>query len=139
MIPSHPSTEILGQYTRILNHFDPEVNNNVSHVFLLEQALGSGPVPQAYLICANFQNQTRVYCLHLPSKYTSSLNGQVTPWDDASFVFLGEVVQGQTSTVTLPDMIFQRVANARAKSSDNIVMHLEDLGNYGPTLGQENG
>lgn len=36
-----------GQYTQIMNRFDPEVNNNITHMYLLEQAVGYGPVPGA--------------------------------------------------------------------------------------------
>jgi hypothetical protein len=32
----------------------------------------------------------------------SSLDGQGTPWDGASFAFWGEIIQGQAITVTLP-------------------------------------
>jgi hypothetical protein len=37
-------------YERIMERFDPEVNAT-SHVTLLDQAVASGPVPQAYLCC----------------------------------------------------------------------------------------
>jgi hypothetical protein len=65
-------------YQRIMARLDPAVNPALSYIMLLEQALGSGPVPQAYLCCALRQQQLRVYCLHSPSKFTSSsLDGDV--------------------------------------------------------------
>jgi hypothetical protein len=38
-----------GEYGRILERLDPDVNSAVSHVLLLEQAMGSSVTPQAYL------------------------------------------------------------------------------------------
>jgi hypothetical protein len=55
-----------GDYTRIMERLDPEVNRVISHVILFQQAIGTGPVPQAYLCCALQQNQVRIYCLYLP-------------------------------------------------------------------------
>jgi hypothetical protein len=115
-----------GSYSRIMDRFDPEVNNAVSHVMLLEQAIGSGVVPQAYLCCAHVQQQMRIYCLHLPSKFTSLLDGRVTPWDGKCFAFLGEVSHGVVTTVTLPDNAF-RTVQARVRPVDYFVTHLEDL------------
>ncbi len=43
--PSH------GVYARVMELFDPEVNLAGSYVHLLEQAIGSNNVPQAYLCC----------------------------------------------------------------------------------------
>jgi hypothetical protein len=117
-------------YVQIMERFDPEVNPGISHIFLLDQAVGSGPIPQAYLCCAQRQAQTKIYCVHLPSRYTGSLDGRVTPWDSTSFAFLGEVVQGQITTVVLPDLAF-RTFNVRAKSVDYIVTHLNELGAHG--------
>jgi hypothetical protein len=59
-----------GDYSRIMARFDPEINPAISQATLLEQAIGLGPVPQAYLCCVHRQNHTRVYCLHLPQRVT---------------------------------------------------------------------
>jgi hypothetical protein len=113
-----------------MERFDPELNAT-SHVTLLDQAVASGPVPQAYLCCIRRQNQVRVVCVHLPSRFVGALDGQVTPWDELHFACIGEVVQGQISMVILPDNCFWIVPNVRAKSSDYIVTHLEELGDNG--------
>jgi hypothetical protein len=119
-----------GDYTRIMERFNPNANPGLSHVMLLEQATSSGPIPQAYLCCATKQNQTRVYCLHSPSKYTSALDGLVTLWDGLSFMFVGDVTQGQATTILLPNKMF-RLITTRAKTTDYIVTHLDELADYG--------
>jgi hypothetical protein len=65
-----------GDYARVMERFDPEVNNALSYVLLLGQAVGGGPVPQAYLCCSFRSGQKRLYCIHLLSRYTGSLDGQ---------------------------------------------------------------
>jgi hypothetical protein len=95
-----------GQYQRILERFDPEINPAISHVMLLEQTTGSGPIPQAYLCCALRQQHTRVYCIHSPSKFVSALTGDTTPWDGKAFAYLGDLIQGVISTITLSDNSF---------------------------------
>ncbi len=120
-----------------MERFDPDVNNVLSHVLLLGQAVGCGPVPQAYLCCALHQGQTRIFCLHLPSRYTGSLDGEATPWDGCSFAFLGEITQGFVSTVTLPDNAFCMIFNVRAQTSDYMAIHLDELTGIGfPPVGQ---
>jgi hypothetical protein len=57
-----------GRYERIMERFDPERNNAISHVMLLEQAGGAGAIPQAYLCCMQRQNQTRLFCVHMFSR-----------------------------------------------------------------------
>jgi hypothetical protein len=116
-----------GEYTRVMERMDPEVNNGVSHVMLLEQAVGTGPVPQAYLCCALRQNHTRVFCPHLSSRYTGSLDGNPTPWDGLSYAFLGKLTQGVVTTVELHNNAFRTVNNVRAKTYEYIVNHLTRL------------
>jgi hypothetical protein len=120
-----------GDYARIMERFDPDVNNALSHVLLLGQAVGCGPVPQAYLCCALRQGQTRIFCLHLPSRYTGSLDGEATPWDGRSFAFLGEIIQGFVSTIILPDNAFRMIVNVQAQTSDYMATHLEELTGIG--------
>jgi hypothetical protein len=114
-----------------MERFDPELNPAISHIMLFEQALGLQAVPQAYLCCSHRQNQTRIYCVHLPSRYTSNLDGQVMPWDGLAFAFLGDIVQGQVTSVILPATAFRTVHNVRASNTDYIVAHLEDCGAFG--------
>jgi hypothetical protein len=87
-----------------MEHFDPKVNQAFSHVILMEQAIGSGPTPQAYLCCAQQQNQTRIVFVHVSSRYHGALDGHVTPWDGVVFAYLGEIIQGYLTTVILPDV-----------------------------------
>jgi hypothetical protein len=128
-----------GNYARVMERMDPEVNNALSHVMLLEQAVGAGPVPQAYLCCAVRRNQVRVFCLHLPSRYISSLDGNPTPWDGLNFAFLGEITQGMITTVELPANVFRTVNNVRAKTCEYITSHLDELEEAGlePILADE--
>jgi hypothetical protein len=120
-----------GDYSQIMNRFDPEITPAISHATLLEQALGLGPVPQAYLCCTHRQNQTRVFCLHLPMKYASALDGRTTPWDGQTFVYLGEAIQGQATTVILPAEACWPIYNVRAYSTEYVLNHLNDFGPFG--------
>ena len=51
-----------GDYRRIMERFDPDVNNVVTPLLLQEQAVGSGVVPQAYFFCT--QRQDQVVSIH---------------------------------------------------------------------------
>jgi hypothetical protein len=129
-----------GDYTRIMARFDPEVNQATSHVMLLELAVGSGPVPQAYLCCSERRNQTRIFCIHMPSRFVGSLDGQATPWDGSNFAYLGELTQGVVTTINLPNTAFRTIANVHARTSDYIVTHLDELTEHGlhpPPAGDE--
>jgi len=100
-----------GDYSRVMDWLDPETNQAVTPLILLEQAVRAGPVPQAYLCCALQQQQVRVYCVHIPSKYISTIDGQVTPWDGNSYAALGKITQGVVTTVTLPNTCFATILN----------------------------
>lgn len=102
-------------YTRILECFDPEVTTVLMHVLMHEQAVSSGPIPQAYLYCASQRQQVQIFCVHLPTKFPSALDGQTTPWDGVSFAYLGEIIQGVVSTIEFPATCFFYVANICAK------------------------
>jgi hypothetical protein len=120
-----------GDYARVMERLDPEVNQAVTPLILFEQAVGAGPIPQAYLCCALQQNQVRIYCIHLPSRYIGSMDGQVTPWDGSSFAALGEITHGVVTTVGFPNTSFSTVLNVRAKTSDYILNNLATIGNKG--------
>jgi hypothetical protein len=64
-----------------MNRFDVEANPGVTHYMLYEQAVGAGTTPQAFICCAEQRQSTRIYCLHLPLKYVSALDGMMTLWD----------------------------------------------------------
>jgi hypothetical protein len=127
-----------GRYDSIMNRFDVDMNPGVTHVMLYEQAVGAGIIPQAYLCCAVVGQEVRVFCIHLPSKFMSDLDGTLTPWDGKSFAFLGEVTQAMVTTVSFPNNVFHAVMNIRANSSDHIMTHLDDIGNKGLAPAQAN-
>jgi hypothetical protein len=93
--------------------------------------VGSGAIPQAYLCCVANAAEVRVYCVHLPSKFVSALDGSTTPWDGQGFGFLGEVTQTMVTTVPFPSTAFRAVMNIRAKTYDYIVTHLDEIGAKG--------
>jgi hypothetical protein len=125
-------------YSRVMQRFDPEINNALSHVMLLEQAVSCGAAPQAYLCCSQRQNQVKVYCLHMPSKYVGSLNGQTTPWDGEYFAFLGDLVQGVSTTIDLPPQTFHAIHHVQAYTVDYIISHRQEMGPNGFTPPDEN-
>jgi hypothetical protein len=120
-----------GDYTRIMDRFDPETNQLVTPLLLLEQAVVAGPVPQAYLCCTLQCNQVRIYCLCILSRYVGALDGQMSPWDGNTYAFLGEITQGVVTTVNFPNTSFNPVMNMRSKTSDYIVTHLDAIGDKG--------
>jgi hypothetical protein len=115
-----------GDYQRVLARFDPETNN-IPHAQLLEQVIGSGPVPQAYLCCVLNAQCVRIHCIHLPTKFTSALNGEVTPWDGNVYAYLGESTHGTVTTVNVPTDPFRRIANIQVKTNEYMVTHLDEL------------
>jgi hypothetical protein len=119
-----------GDYAPIMARFDPEITPTLTPGALLEQANGCGPIPQVYLCCSNRQNQTKIYCIHLPSKFTGALDGRTTTWDGMPFAFLGEAIQGHVTMVTLPDTVFSTVTG-RVNSTDYFVTHLDELTAHG--------
>jgi len=120
-----------GQYDRVLTRLNVDANPNVTLAMLYEQAVGSGVAPQAYICCATSQQTTKIYCIHLPSRFVSALDGVATPWDGKGFAFLGEVTQTTVTTVDFPANAFRAIMNTRAKTSDYIVTHLDELGPRG--------
>jgi hypothetical protein len=93
--------------------------------------MGAGVVPQAYICCAIVQQAVKVFCLHLPSKFVSALDGRVTPWDGEGFAFLGEVTQSTATSVNFPSNAFRAFRNTKAKSSDYTATHLDEIGEKG--------
>jgi hypothetical protein len=120
-----------GRYDRIMARFDIDTNPGVTPVMLFEQAVGVGGAPQAYLCAVNVQQDVKIFCIHLPSRFVSALDGTVTPWDGRGFASLGEVTGTTVTTVAFPDIAFRPVMNTRAKTSDYIVTHLDELGRKG--------
>ncbi len=80
----------------------------------------------------------KIFCVHLPSKFVSALDGSTTPWDGQGFGFLGEVTQAMVTTVTFPGTAFRAIMNSRCKTSDYIVTHLDEIGAKGLPPSQAN-
>jgi hypothetical protein len=120
-----------GNYQRIMARFDVDANPGVTHLILYEQAVGSSTVPQAYLCCSVVQHEVRIFCVHLPSRFVSALDGTATPWDGQGFASIGEVTNMSVTTVLFPDTVFRTAMNVRAKSTDYIIAHLAELGQRG--------
>jgi hypothetical protein len=102
--------------------FNPEVQGPVNANTLLEQALGTpAHVPQAYLCCVLSRRGIRIHCIHMPSRFVSSLDGRVTPWDGSSFAFLGDVVHGLTTTIVFPPNAFNVTGNVRVLPRERLL------------------
>jgi len=64
--------------------------------------------------------------VHCPTKFIGAFDGTVSPWDNLSFAFLGEVVQRMATTVFFPNEAFSP-KTLRVKTLDYIVQHLDEL------------
>ncbi len=116
-------------YARIMNRFDAGALNAPEGQALFNQVVSAGSLQlHAYLCCGTGvgNNRPRIYCLHSPVRFTASLDGQTTRWDNWSFAFLGELVQGQITNILLPNSIFDEVT-IWARPQAYILAHLEDL------------
>jgi hypothetical protein len=119
-----------GDYSRIMQRFDPESPTVVAPETLLEQALGSvGTKPQAYFCCSATRRGPRIFCIHLPSRsrFVGALDGRITPWDNNSYALLGDVTQGITTTVCFPNNAFNVVANVTVFTEEYIQAHIQGL------------
>lgn len=116
-----------GQYAPIMSRFDPMHANAVQGNVLMDQALGASAVPQAYLCCSSSRRGTRIHCVHMPSRFTGSLDGHVTPWDNNLYAFLGEITQSVATIVAFPSTAFNVVENVRAHSADYILQKLDTI------------
>jgi hypothetical protein len=117
-----------GEYARIMQRFDPDTANPIASEVLLEQALGTrSNVHQAYLCCASTRRGPRIFCLHSPARFTSALDGRVTPWDNNVYAFLGDVTQDVATTVCFPRTAFNIVANVLAYTTEFIQANLQNL------------
>jgi hypothetical protein len=98
------------QYERIMQRFDANWQGAILSVTLYQQVVNSGgSVLQAYLCCSRVGTGTRIFCLHLPTQFIRSLDGAPTPWDNKSFAFKGEAIQGLISVVQFPTNAFDEV------------------------------
>jgi hypothetical protein len=127
-----------GNYERVMQRFRADGGTVVDGATLFRQvALNSRPVLQAYLACVATARGPRIYCVHSPATFTAALDGTETPWDDETFAFLGEPVQGMTTMVKLPETCFN-VVNGWAKTAEHIMGHLNEFNAYGSLRPVEN-
>jgi hypothetical protein len=117
-----------GNYTRIFQRFDPENAAAAAPEILFEQALGcSSDKHQAYFCCALTRRGPRIYCMHLPSKFVSALDGHVTPWDNNCYAFLGDVTQDTATTVVFPVTAFTPLAPTMVYTEEYLQANLQAL------------
>jgi hypothetical protein len=99
-------------YGRIMTRFDADSPTPTDSNTLWNQVIGvGGSQLQAYLCCRTGigGRGPRIYCLHLPTKFIPALDGQESPWDNLTFAFLGEVMQGHVTNVVVPQEAFDKV------------------------------
>jgi hypothetical protein len=117
------------RYERIMARFDAEPPNALAGGTLFDQVVSVGGAQlQAYLCCGTGvgANGPRVYCVHSPSKFISSLDGTPSAWDSLSFAFLGELVQGAITNVLFHDTAFEEI-NVNAYTVPYMLEHLGEL------------
>jgi hypothetical protein len=89
------------QYARMMDRFDAAQANAPNSDSLFRQVVTQvDTTAQAYLLSSYTSQGPRIFCVHLPSMFCSSMDGTPTRWDDKSFAFLGEVLQGLISIVS---------------------------------------
>jgi len=114
-------------YERVMQRFDADRDDAVTSAALFQQVMGlGGNVLQAYLCCGQSPVGPKVFCLHLPTRFVSALDGTPAPWNDLSFTFLGEVVQGLVSIVSFPEDVFDAVTE-QVKTLNYMVQHQAEL------------
>jgi hypothetical protein len=110
-----------------MNQFDAGRVNAVPERTLLDQAIGLGAqTAQAYVCCGLAPGGVKIFCLHCPTRYAASLEGDITGWDKLCFAFLGELVQGTIMNILFPEDAFT-TATLRVPSIEYIQQHLDDL------------
>jgi hypothetical protein len=90
----------------IFARIDPMSAAPIAAQELLDSVSGDPTRPVAYLCCASLHGAPRLYVVHMLSKFLPAIDGQVSPWDNGIFVYLGDVIQGQPFNVRLPNSIF---------------------------------
>ena len=96
----------------------------MAHQLLLDRVTGNVTTPQAYL--AIYTTDTpRVYCLHRPSRFVPAIMGPASPWDNASFAFLGDVTEGIMTSVYFPTDAFTLTPDTDVYSAQESFNHLQ--------------
>jgi hypothetical protein len=90
---------------------------------LLSAAVGTPTTPSAYLCCASLHANVspRVFVVHTLSRFpATALDGNVTPWDNQIFGYLGDMIQGIVATVSLPVTAFNLTNHAWVHDLQNL-------------------
>lgn len=99
------------RYALILRRFDAIGNEAQDADTLLQVTLGNPNVPIAFLCCATLSTAPRIYVIHMPSKFSPSIDGRITPWDGRLFAFLGEILRDNPMIVAFPSTGFELTTN----------------------------
>jgi hypothetical protein len=67
--------------------------------------------------------------MHMPAKFVATLDGTTTEWDDLSFAFLGNIVQGLVSIVLFLDDAFNSLV-IPVRTVDYMLQHQDKLTNH---------
>jgi hypothetical protein len=131
-------------YARIMARFDASAPNALAGDALFNQVVSVGSTQlQAYLCCGTGVGTSgpRIYCVHSPSQFISSLDGTASTWDSLSFAFLGELVQGTITNILFHATAFEEV-NVNAYTVPYMLEHLGELTQdsplFPPVLPNEN-
>ncbi len=90
---------------------------------LLSAAVRTPTTPSAYLCCASLHANVppRVFVVHTLSRFpATALDGNVTPWDNQIFGYLGDMIQGTVATVSLPVTAFNLTNHAWVHDLQNL-------------------
>jgi len=123
-----------GNYARIMARFEASVPAAIASNVLFQQVTGIGAGQlQAYLRCSSGVGQAapRIHCVHLPTKFHASLEGEPSAWDDRCFAFLGDVVQGHVTNVLFEETSFD-IITTHTRSQDYMLQNLEALTTQSP-------
>lgn len=96
----------------------------MTHQLLLDRVTGNMTTPQAYLAIYT-TDVPRVYCLHRPSRFVPDIMGTASPWDNASFAFLGDITEGIMTTVYFPPNAFQLTPDTETYSAQEGIALLQ--------------
>jgi hypothetical protein len=112
-----------------MQHFDASCPDATPSATLYNQVTRLGGAQlQAYLSCGMGTGQTglKIYCVHAPAKFLTSLDSALMNWENLSFAFLGDLIQGHTTNVLFPNNAFNET-NVQVYTLDYILTHLEEL------------
>jgi hypothetical protein len=115
------------RYERLMQRFDASHPNAPASDALYTQVVTLGEnIPQAYLFCAETDEGPLVLCAHSPCQYKGELDGTPSRWDNQSFAFVGDLVQGLVTTMHFPPDAFEE-RTALTRTTDFFLQNLDAL------------